>query len=153
MIKKAVLPLLLILAWLIMNGGITLFNLITGIIVVSISLLATNRLLEYSYINAFSLPVLKFIKYILILLTKIYSSGIYASYIILTGKIKPGFVTCDINPKIRNDYLKNIMATSITLTPGTITVDNDGEKLTVLSLHTDSGNPCSDFEANLIDME
>ncbi|MDI9369315.1 MAG: cation transporter [Synergistaceae bacterium] len=42
---------------------------------------------------------------------------------VITGKIRPGIVK--INPGLRSDIAKTVLANSITLTPGTLTVDVD----------------------------
>lgn len=44
---------------------------------------------------------------------------------IITGKIKPGIVK--ISPKLKTDFGTTLLANSITLTPGTLTVDIDKE--------------------------
>ena len=45
------------------------------------------------------------------------------AYRVITGKIKPGIVK--ISPKLKNDLSLTILANSITLTPGTLSVDVD----------------------------
>ena len=44
---------------------------------------------------------------------------------VITGKIRPGIVK--INPGLTSDVAKTMLADSITLTPGTLTVDVDEE--------------------------
>ncbi len=139
--------------WIVMNDGFTWFNIISGIIVVIFSLCLSSYLLGFNYVKVFYLPVFKFVKYILFLIVKIYASGISATYMIVTGKIKPGFVKCSIDKRIKNVCIHNIIASSITLTPGTITVDNKNGELTVLSLHCDETNPNAVFEPRLLEME
>lgn len=51
---------------------------------------------------------------------------------VITGKIKPGIVK--INPKLKTKFGLSILANSITLTPGTLTVDVD-EKNNGLFVH------------------
>jgi len=42
---------------------------------------------------------------------------------VITGKIRPGIVK--VNPGLKSDISKTVLANSITLTPGTLTVDID----------------------------
>jgi len=44
---------------------------------------------------------------------------------VITGNIRPGIVK--VNPGLTNDVAKTLLADSITLTPGTLTVDVDDE--------------------------
>lgn len=44
---------------------------------------------------------------------------------VITGEIRPGIVK--VNPGLTNDLSKTLLANSITLTPGTLTVDVDNE--------------------------
>jgi len=44
---------------------------------------------------------------------------------VITGKIRPGIVRID--PGLKSDLAKTVLADSITLTPGTLTVDVDDE--------------------------
>lgn len=48
------------------------------------------------------------------------------AYRVITGKIKPGIVK--ISPKLRSDFATTMLANSITLTPGTLTVEVDKNK-------------------------
>ncbi len=150
---KIFIPILFLLIWIVINDGATLMNIFIGIIVTIFSIVIANYLLDFSYLDAFSLPPVKLIKYLLFLIKEIYISGIRATIMIITGKIKPGFLVNKIDPNIKNVYLHNILAISITLTPGTITVENKDGTLTVLSMHTDNKNPAQSFEPHLLEIE
>ena len=47
------------------------------------------------------------------------------AYRVITGRIKPGIVR--ISPGLKTDFGIAMLANSITLTPGTLTVDADGK--------------------------
>ena len=47
------------------------------------------------------------------------------AYRVITGRIRPGIVR--FNPGLRTDLARTMLANSITLTPGTLTVDVDDE--------------------------
>ncbi|NPA75717.1 MAG: cation:proton antiporter [Euryarchaeota archaeon] len=57
-------------------------------------------------------------------------ANIDVAYRVITGKIRPGIVKID--PKLKTDYGITFLANSITLTPGTLSVD---EKDGVLYVH------------------
>ena len=50
-------------------------------------------------------------------------ANIDVAYRVITGKIKPGIVR--FQPHLRTDFGRTLLANSITLTPGTLTVDVD----------------------------
>ena len=59
-------------------------------------------------------------------------ANIDVAYRVITGRINPGIVK--IQPQLTNDLSLMILANSITLTPGTLTVDVD-EKTNALYVH------------------
>ncbi len=138
-----------------MNDGATPINIAAGILVCIASIIITNFMLGYNYIDAFSLPLLKLIKYVGFMLVAIYVSGIQATCMIITGKIQPDFVECQIDKRVKSPFLHNVIASSITLTPGTITVENKDGLLTVLCLHrrADDPPPSAQFEPQIIKIQ
>ncbi len=150
-IYRVTVPIVLFLVWLVINESTDIIYIISGVVVTLGCLLITNRLLGYNYKNAFFLPPIRFILYLVFLLKEIYLSGIKATWHIIKGDVSPCFITTKINKDIKNVYLHDILATSITLTPGTITVDNKEGELTVLSMH--KGNPTTTFEQQLLSLE
>lgn len=70
------------------------------------------------------------------------------AYRVLTGKIRPAIV--EINPELKNDFGVVMLANSITLTPGTLTLEAKGGKLYIHWLNAKSEKPkihqvCSNF--------
>ncbi len=59
-------------------------------------------------------------------------ANIDVAYRVITGRINPAIVK--INPKLKNDLSLTILANSITLTPGTLSVDVD-QKTNELYVH------------------
>ena len=72
-----------------------------------------------------------FIFYLGVLLIEIVKANIDVAYRVLHPKmpIKPGIVT--IRTNLKQDIAKLILANSITLTPGTFTLDIIGDKLLI----------------------
>ena len=72
------------------------------------------------------------------------------AYRIMTGRIRPGIVR--ITPGLRTDFGMTILANSVTLTPGTLSVDVDGNRLYVHCINVPDREPethevCSSFPA------
>lgn len=70
------------------------------------------------------------------------------AYRVITGKIKPGIVR--ISPGLKTDFGLTMLANSITLTPGTLTVDVDRKNLYVHQIYVRKMEPkaediCSTF--------
>lgn len=61
------------------------------------------------------------------------------AYRVITGKIKPGIVR--ISPGLKTDFGLAMLANSITLTPGTLTVDVNGKDLYVHWIYVKNKEP------------
>lgn len=128
--------LLLLLLWIALNGKFTLEIFIFGIIISSAIYAFMCKCLEYSPSSDKVLftNVLHGITYIFVLLFEVAKSGITVLKFVLQKKI-------DIQPQIvvfrvplKTEFLKTLLANSITLTPGTITVNVDGDVFYVHAL-------------------
>ncbi|MFW6047785.1 MAG: Na+/H+ antiporter subunit E [Candidatus Natronoplasma sp.] len=64
--------------------------------------------------------------YMIPLFIEMAKANIDVAYRVITGKIEPGIVK--IEPELKTDLGVTFLANSITLTPGTLTVDVDEEK-------------------------
>ncbi len=65
------------------------------------------------------------------------------AYRVITGKIRPGIVK--INPELRTDYGLTFLANSITLTPGTLSMDVDDNILYVHWINIPEGEEKKEF--------
>lgn len=76
--------------------------------------------------------------YIWILIKEIFKSNFHVAKIVLSPKlnISPAIVT--ITTKVKSDFDKTILANSITLTPGTLTLDITENKLIIHCLEKES---------------
>ncbi len=105
-------------------------ELILGVIIALITTIAASRILkeidDYSFLLN-PIRVFWFIIYLIPFLVRVGASNIKMAYRILTGKINPGIV--EINPELEKDTSITLLANSITLTPGTLTVDEENGKL------------------------
>lgn len=90
------------------------------------------------------LPLLRLLMYVPWLLLQVVKSNIHVARLVLLSfaDVKPRFVR--IEPGLRGDHPVTLLGCSITLTPGTVTVDTDGQWLLVHALDDTSA---ADLEA------
>jgi len=72
--------------------------------------------------------------YLFVLLLRIYLASFDMVYRVLSGNINPMVVR--IKTRLRSDLARVVLANSITLTPGTITIDSEKDNLYVHWLET-----------------
>ena len=118
--------------WLCLTSSLKIQEFFAGIIVSFILALVLNKL--YLNLGLPSLTIKRitfFIIYIFILFKEIAKANLDVAYRILHPKmpIKPGIVV--INTRLKQDLAKMILANSITLTPGTFTLDILGDNLLI----------------------
>ena len=117
-------------AWIIFNGAVTWEIMLFGIVLSAAVCVFMSVLTEYS-IKA-ELKLYKKLPYILlyipVLIYEIVKANIITAVFILKGnkKIKP-VIVCFDSP-LKTEYASSVLANSITLTPGTISVSfKDGK--------------------------
>jgi len=124
--------LILILIWLALVSTLEYQELLSGILISLILALFLNE-----YYLKLGLPPLSlkrfafFIIYLAVLFKEIIKANFDVAYRVLHPKmpIKPGIVV--IKTKLKQDIAKLILANSITLTPGTFTLDILGDRLLI----------------------
>ena len=124
--------LILVLVWLALTSTLKYQELLTGIFIAFILSVFLN-----GYYLKLGLPPLSlkrivfFIIYIIILLEEIIKANLDVAYRVIHPKmpIKPGIVS--IKTELKSDIAKLILANSITLTPGTFTLDIIGDNLLI----------------------
>ena len=119
-----------------MSWSIAATGLALGIIaaIFANSFLVTRQLSAAYRIN---LPVLIIILFVMIF--RIFKAGISVIPSIITGKAKPGVI--DIRTDVPEGLASTAVANSITLTPGTVTIDKNGRDLKVLWLNKSTNDP------------
>jgi len=129
----------LYLLWLLLNGRLTPEILLTGLVLTALIGLLIYKLFDYS--PAKNLRVLKklplLLAYFFVLLCEILKANLSVISFILSShrKIRPALVS--FTPEIRSPFGRFLLANSITLTPGTITVDVTDGVFTVHCLKAD----------------
>lgn len=127
---------LLFLFWIILNGKITVEIVAFGLVLTTAIFWFMCKFLEYS--PKYEIFVLKnfiwIIAYFFVLIIEMVKSAItvYKKVYSRRIEIQPQMVFFDVD--IKSEFLRFVLANSITLTPGTITVDVDDNHFCVHAL-------------------
>lgn len=125
--------------WFILNGRFTLEITLYGIVMCSVVYFFLCKLTDFSFEKdkKFCKKFLLIIVYLGVLLKEIFLSNINIVKIILSPKIdtKPEIVHLHLG--IKSKFFNTLIANSITLTPGTITVDLIDDHFVVYCLNRD----------------
>lgn len=127
---------LLFLFWIILNGKITAEIVAFGLVLTTAIFWFMCKFLEYS--PKYEIFVLKnfiwIIAYFFVLIIEMVKSAItvYKKVYSRRIEIQPQMVFFDVD--IKSEFLRFVLANSITLTPGTITVDVDDNHFCVHAL-------------------
>lgn len=118
--------------WLALSSKLDWPELICGgLVCLIISLLGAHNYSNLGFPLLNLKGLLFFVIYIIVLLWEIIKASIDVAYRVLHPHmpIKPGIVV--IKTRLKSDIAKTILANSITLTPGTFTLDVIGDKLLI----------------------
>ncbi len=124
---------LIFAVWLILNGRVTAEICCFGLIISAALLFFMCRFMGYSVkreILLFSLMPL-FIRYFWVLVQEIVKANVEVLKIILSPIMEPEPALVYFDTNFRRDLSRAMLADSITLTPGTITVSVEGDRFCV----------------------
>ena len=125
--------LLFFLAWVVFNGRLTLEIALFGVAVAGAVFAFVCRFMDYSLKKElhFYRLVPAFVQYLYYLLKEIVLANISVSRMILSRKEEMEPVLVHVRTDLKTETARVILANSITLTPGTITVSLTDDKLLV----------------------
>ena len=125
--------LLFFVAWLIFNGRVTLEIVIFGVAVSVLVFAFVCKFMDYSVEKerTFYKKVPQFCKYLVLLVKEIIQANLAVCRMILTRKETMEPVIVKVHTDLQTETAKVILANSITLTPGTITVSLADQELLV----------------------
>lgn len=125
--------------WCILNESFSLIRLVEGIIVAAITTLCIHYLFKDQLDKGVSyrLSLYKLLKLVIVLFWNIYSSAAKTIKMILFKS--PSATVVKVHTKSTNAWYNCLIANSITLTPGTITLNLAEQELTVLRLAETTG--------------
>ena len=123
------LVMLLTIVWIILCEDISIGTAMTGIVISAGCTYFYQKHIPLSIITGVNF--LKLAMYPFFLVGQIYISGFHAIKLILTGA---KVCIVEVKTKITNELLRVILANSITLTPGTVSLELKDDTITVLWL-------------------
>lgn len=132
----------LLLIWFLLTSSLHWQSVVTGAVVALILALFLGRTYARLGLPPLSLKrIWYFTLYLAVLLQEIVRANLDVAYRVLHPKlpIKPGIVV--IKTELRQDIAKTILANSITLTPGTFTLDVIGDTLLIHWINVTSEDP------------
>jgi len=122
--------------WIILTETFAIWSIAAGFVISIACAFFCHRLLYKAEITeSADVRLWRLAVYAFYLIGQIYISGLFAIRLIVKGA-KTDIV--EINTDIENDFLRVMLANSITLTPGTLTLGLTGDRLTVLWLRDKS---------------
>jgi len=138
---RAVLFVTLLLFWIMLNGTLATDSLIIGVLVsLSITLLFCSGLSFFTEFRATPQAFIAGFLYYAYFFKELIKSNFKLAAIVLSPSlpIKPGIVK--VRTRLKSQMGRLMLANSITLTPGTLTVELDGEWLYVHCVDVSSAN-------------
>lgn len=125
--------LLFFLVWIIFNGNITVEIAVIGLAVAVAVFAFICKFMDYSLKKEILLykKLLAFIGYVMILIIEIIKANIAVIHMIVTQREVVEPVIVRFRTSLRTETARVILANSITLTPGTITVSLEGDEYEV----------------------
>ena len=125
--------LLFFLAWVVFNGRLTLEIALFGIAVAGAVFAFICRFMDYSLKQELRFYKLlpRFVQYLYFLIREIILANFAVTRLILTRKETLEPVLVHVHTDLKSETARVILANSITLTPGTITVSLTDDRLLV----------------------
>lgn len=138
-------PLIFYLLWVIFNGRITPEILLIGLPVAAVVSLFSYRLTDYSHASDLKVArnIFFFILYALNLIREIIKSASSVMLMIIRGQT-PEPVIIEFHSGFSSKMQNVLLANSITLTPGTITMFQEGDRFVIHCLRPEYGRGIDD---------
>lgn len=139
----------LMAGWLLFTGTVAPFPLLLGLFFSTVVALLTYRLFieeQEAERRALIPRIYLLIGYLVLIMVIVYIASFRIAWKVITGNITPRIV--HFRSRLRSDLARVALANSITLTPGTLTLDLDEDHLVVHWL--DAATTHSGYAARLI---
>lgn len=121
-----------LLAWILLTGTLAGSELVTGMLVSLVVVLATgDRLGQLAAVRLNAEAPIHLLRYLAYFLVQLALSNLDMARRVLSPSLplNPGMV--EVHTGLRSELGRMLLANSITLTPGTLTVDVDGDRLLI----------------------
>ena len=140
--KYIIFFILCMLLWLALTVNFTLASIVTGLAVSVITTLLFGRLyVDHVYKFLQPMRYYWFILYLFIFIWECIKANFDVAYRVLNPRlpVRPGIVKVPV--QLKSEMARTMLANSITMTPGTITVDIIGDDLYVHWIYVTSQDP------------
>lgn len=127
--------LLFTIIYVILNEHVTVLTIGFGVGAGIVAILLTNKMLESDYVEMFHINGWLFLTYFWIIIRDTYTVGFDGIIRTLTGNIKPNLMSYESD--LKDEFLIALLANAITMPPGAIVVDRDGNKMTIMTVGYD----------------
>lgn len=140
--------LLLLILWITFNGAFTIEILLFGIGISAAVCFFAVKFLGYSFKKEFKLLkcLPAFLIYLVVLVIEIFKANMQVLQLIIKGNKALHPVVYHFRTDLKSRVAKTILANSITLTPGTITMSMHGDEYYVHCLDASMAEGISDSE-------
>lgn len=125
--------LLFFLVWIIFNGNITTEIVVLGLVIAALVFAFVCKFMNYNLHKEkiFYKKLLSFAAYVLLLVTEIVKANVLVIHMVLTRTEIMEPVIVKFRTNLKTDTARTLLANSITLTPGTITVALTDDELVI----------------------
>ena len=129
--------LFLFILWLVLTSSLGLQNVLVGIVVSTGIALLYTKMFKDEKVEHFSISAA--LVYLYVLLKNLVTSNIQINKRILRKELKISTAIVAVKTDLKPDWKKLLLANSITLTPGTLTLDIKGDMLFIHTLQYEEG--------------
>jgi len=123
--------------WLILSGSLHIQNLLIGLVVSYAIALLYVKMFKDETVYRFSVSA--FFQYLWILLKNLVKSNLQINKRILSPEMNISAAIVAVKTDLESDWKKLLLANSITLTPGTLTLDIKDDTLFIHTLQYEEG--------------
>lgn len=149
--------LFLFFLWIMFNGRVTVEVAVFGLVISAAIFLFMCRFMDYSVKKEKKLFLIlpDLIKYLFVLIWEIVKANMATARFVLNQKIEVEPALIHFTTPLKTDTARVVLANSITLTPGTITVELEGGEFTVHCLDRELAEGIEDsvFVKSLLKIE
>ena len=140
LMKNILILIFLTVLWLLMSGLYKTLIILLGVFSVFLVTLFVHRMrIKDGYELKANIKLVESIKYFAWLLVEVFKSNWAVSRILISRKIRVSQKFVEVSAEQRSDLARVMFANSITLTPGTVTIETEDEQFLVHILNfTDS---------------
>ena len=137
---------LLFILWIIWNGRVSVEILLFGVVLTAAVLVFATKVLGYSFESErrFWRNFPLFIHYVLVLIAEIIKSAITVAMLAMITDRLPDPVIMEFHSGLPTDFQNVLLANSITLTPGTFTLFQEGDRFVVHCLRREYADGIGD---------